>query len=251
MGMPLVVMVNETLARRYWPGEDPVGKRVKGFDARGPHDDWLTVVGVVGDSRSGGRERALFSQIYEPLAQTNERLNDLVIRTSSNQDVVARSVRFVIHQVDGGIAVSRIARMEQVLAAQETQRRFETWLIGLFSGIALALAAIGVFAIMQYSVTARTREIAIRMALGARAADVLALVIRRGVYLAMGGIAVGTLIAFWSSKVIAGMLYGVSASDLVSFTTAGFILAGIAVMACYAPAYHASHVDPVTALRDE
>ena len=251
MGTPLVVVVNETLARRYWPGQDPIGKRVKGFDSRGAHDDWLTVVGLVGDTRSGGRERAPFSQIYEPLAQTNERLNDLVIRTSSNPDLIARNVRSVIRQVDKGMVVSRLAGMEQLLAAQETQRRFETWLIGLFSGIALALAAVGVFAVMHYSVTARTQEIAIRMALGARAADVLALVLRRGVYLALGGIAVGTLLAIWVGEVIAAMLYGVTASDPASFAIAGFILAAIAVIACYAPAYRASHVDPVTALREQ
>jgi putative ABC transport system permease protein len=111
------------------------------------------------------------------------------------------------------------------------------------------LAAIGVFAVMHYSVIARTREIAICKTLGARATDVLALVIRRGVHLAMGGIAAGAMLAFWLSKAVAEMLYGVSASDPVSFATAEFIRGGIAVVACYAPAYRASHVDPVRALR--
>jgi putative ABC transport system permease protein len=248
---PPVAIVNETLARRYWPGEDPIGKRVKGFDPRGQHDDWLTVVGLVKDTRSGGLERAPFSQIYEAQAQSSDQLGNLVIRTASDPTSLAAAVRTIIHQADPAATIPSIKTMEQLLDAQLMQRRFETWLIGAFSGIALALAALGIFAVMHYSVAARRNEIGIRMAVGARAPDVLKLILGEGTRVALMGVAVGSLVALWTTDTIRGMLFNTRATDPAAFSAAAFALVVVAIAASYAPAYRASRIDPMKALRDE
>ncbi len=162
---PPVAIVNEALAHRYWPHENPVGKRLKGFDPRGRHDDWLTVVGVVGNTRSGGLERSSFSQIYEVQAQSGEQIGNLVVRTATDPGALAASIRTLLHSLNRNLTVFSIFTMEQLLGRQEVQRRFQTWLVGVFSCLALALAALGVFATMHYSVTAKKNEIGIRMAL--------------------------------------------------------------------------------------
>ncbi len=189
-----VAIVNETLARRYWPGEDPIGKRLKGFDPRGQHDDWLTVVGVVKDTRVGGLERQPFSQIYEVQAQrTSEQIGNLVVRTTRNPANLANTLRTLIHRVNRNAVVSSITTMEALVDQQKIQRRFQTWLISLFSGLALALAALGVFGVMHYAVVARTHEIGIRIAVGAKSSDILRLVLGNGTKLAMAGIALGVM----------------------------------------------------------
>lgn len=248
---PPVVIVNETLARRYWPGENPIGKRVKGFDPRGRHDDWLTVIGLVKDTRNGGLEKQPFSQIYEAQTQSSEQLGNLVIRTASDPAPLARAARHIIHQVNPAAVIPSIETMERLLETQLMQRRFETWLIGLFSAIALALAALGVFAVMHHSVAAKRNEIGIRMALGARAADILKLMLSDGARLAFIGVAAGALIAVWSTDAIRGMLFNVRSTDPLTFTGAALTLIAVALAASYAPAHRASHIDPMTALRDE
>ncbi|HZQ54916.1 MAG TPA: ABC transporter permease [Bryobacteraceae bacterium] len=249
---PLVVIISQTLAQRYWPGEDPIGKHVKGFDPRGQHDDWLTVVGVVGDVRSGGLERAPLSQIYEPQTQTpGEQINHIVIRTAGNPATLAAAARAVIRSVDKNAVIDSVSSMELVIEQQEIQRRFQTWLLSAFSGIALLLAALGVFAVMHYSVAARTAEIGIRMALGATAADVTHLVLSGGTRLAVYGIAAGAFASIWLSRVIAGFLYGVTPSDRFSFAGAALVLLAVAAIASYLPANRASRIDPNTALRWE
>lgn len=247
-----VAIVNETLARRYWPGENPIGRRLKGFDPRGRNDDWVTVVGVVKDTRSGGLEKPAFSQIYEVQEQSGEQIGNLVIRTGVADPVrLAGSIRTLIRQANRNTIVSSITTMEQLLDRQVVERRFETWLIGVFSAFALSLAALGVFAVMYYSVTSRINEIGIRMALGACAKDMTALVLRQGVRLALAGIALGALGALWTSYAIAGMLYRVRPSDPVSFAGAALILSLVALLACYIPARRASRIDPMTALRQD
>ncbi|MBV9404429.1 MAG: ABC transporter permease, partial [Acidobacteriaceae bacterium] len=247
-----VAIVNETLARRYWPGEDPIGKHLKGFDPRGQNDDWLTVVGVVRDTRTGGLEKAPFSQIYELQAQrTIEHLGNLVVRTAGNPAALAAAVRTIIHSVAPGAAVPSISTVELLLDRQKMQRRFQTWLITVFSGLALALAALGVFAIMHYSIAARTSEIGIRMALGADSSDIARMVVGSGAGVALAGIAAGAFAAMWSTSLIAGMLYHVEAGDPISFAGAGAVLLGVALLASYVPARRAAHIDPMIALRQE
>jgi predicted permease len=247
-----VAIVNETLARRYWPGENPVGGRLKGFDPRGQNDDWVTVVGIVKDTRSGGLEKPAFSQIYEVQEQSGEQIGNLVVRTSVTDSArLAGSIRTLIHQANRNAIVSSITTMEQLLDRQLVDRRFETWLIGVFSAFALSLAALGVFAVMYYSVSSRTNEIGIRMALGARADEMTSMVLRQGVRLALTGIAIGAIGALWTSYAIAGMLYQVRPSDPVSFVGAALILSFVALLACYVPARSASRIDPIAALRQD
>lgn len=248
---PLVVMVNETLARRYWPGEDPIGKQVKGFDPRGQHDDWLTVIGEVKDTRSGGLEKAPFSQIYEVQAQTNEQLGNIVIRTSSQPAAVASAARAIIHRANAAATILSIESMQQLVDAQLTARRFETWLIGVFSAMALALAALGVFAVMHYAVASKRNEIGVRMAVGANAADILKLILSEGARLAVMGVAAGALIALWLTDAIRGLLYEVRATDPLTFSAAAVILIGVALAASFGPAQRAARIDPMTALREE
>ncbi len=248
---PPVAIINETLARRYWPHENPIGRRLKGFDPRGQHDDWLTVVGVVKDMRSGGLEKAPFSQIYEVQAQRGEQLGNLVVRTSSNPAAIAGAVRRVIHTANHAAIVSSVRTMEELLDLQEMQRRFQTWLISVFAGLALALAALGVFAIMHYSVAAKTNEIGIRMAVGANANDIARLVLGNGVRLALAGILMGAVAASWSTQAVSGMLYKVTPEDPFSFVSAALTLLIVALLASYLPAHRAARLDPTVALRQE
>ncbi len=247
---PPVAIVNETLARRYWPSEDPVGKHVKGFDPRGKNDDWLTVVGVVKDTRIGGLEKSPFLQIYEVQAQrTSEQIGNILIRTTQSPAKLAPALRTLIHNVNGNAVVSGITTVQVLLDQQKTQRRFQTWLIGMFSAFALALAAIGVFAVMHYSVAARTNEIGIRMAVGAHSGDITRLVLADGAGLALGGVFLGALLAMASTRMISGMLYGVRPLDPLSFLGAALLLVMVALLATYLPAHRASHIDPLEALR--
>jgi predicted permease len=252
---PPVVMVNETLARRYWPGEDPIGKRLRGMDPRGPNggknDDWLTVVGLVGDMRAAGRERQPISQIYEVQAQRGETTGQLVIRTTGDPSQLAVAARAAIHDTNPEARVSTVSTMEHVLEEQQAERLFQTWLIGVFSAAALGLAALGVFAVMHFAVAAKTREIGIRMAVGARASDILGLVLGDGARLAAAGIVAGALASAWTTEALSGLLFGVKPTDPASFAGAAAVLATVAVLACYMPARRAARLDPVAALREE
>jgi putative ABC transport system permease protein len=252
---PPVVIVNETLARRYWPGENPVGKRVKGMDPRGPgggkNDDWLTVVGEVKDMRGGGPERRPISQIYEPQAQHGEQTSMFMVRTTGDPALLATAVRAAIHAANPAAQISLVRTVEGLLSEERIGRRFETWLIGAFSGVALMLAALGVFAVMHFAVIAKTREIGIRVAVGAQAADIVGMVIRDGARLALVGIAVGALASAWASEALAGILFEVKPTDPASFMGAAAILGCVAVAACYPPALRAARLDAVTALREE
>ncbi len=250
-----VTIVNEAAARRYWPGQDAVGKRMKGMDPRGPNggknDDWLTVVGVVKDMRAGGRERQPFAQIFEPQAQRGEQTNTLVIRAAGDPAQSTTAVRNAIREASASAKVTSVATMERVLEEQQGERRFQTWLMGVFSAVALTLAALGVFAVMHFAVVAKTREIGIRMAVGARASNIFGLVIGDGVRLAVWGIAGGAMLSMWITAALAGMLFEVKPTDPASFASAAAILIIVAMGACYLPARRAARLDPVAALRED
>jgi len=247
---PTVAIINETLARRYWPHEDPVGKRLRGFDPRGAHDDWLTVVGVVADTRSAGLERAPIAQVYEVQAQSGEQIGNLVVRTAQSAGL-ASSIRAMLHKLNPNTTISSVATISQLLGRQETRRRFQTWLIGVFSSLALGLAMFGVFAVMHYSVASRRSEIGVRIALGARPADVVRLVIGRGTRVALGGILVGLVAALWLTQLLSSALYNVRPDDPISLAVAAGALLIVALTGSYAPARAASRVDPISALRQE
>jgi predicted permease len=245
-----VTIINETMARRFWPGEDALGKRFKLGPAQSTNP-WLTVVGVVGDMRRQSLERQPIAQIFQPYLQSSERRLILLIRTTGDPIQFAPVVRSEIRAIDKTILVNGIATLESQVDQRVAERRFQTWLLTLFSALALLLAAVGIYGLMQQSVTLRTNEIGIRLALGARSADVLRLVIGQGMRLALRGVGVGLLAAFGFTRVLSGLLFGVTATDPVTFIAAPLVLLLVAVLACWIPARRATKVDPMIALRSE
>jgi predicted permease len=243
---PLVI-INETLARRFFSGEDPVGKR---FKPGGPEakDYWYTVVGVVGDLHRQGLERQPIPEFFVP---STEPTMDIVVRYTADPVALTAAVRNEIQSVYKNSMVLRVATMEQAFGNLSAQRRFQTWLLALFACVALLLSTIGIFGVMRYSVAQRTHEIGIRIALGARSVDVLWLVIGQGLRLALIGVGIGLLAALALTRVLAYWLFGVNAHDPVTFVGVMLLLVGAALLACYLPARKAAQVDPMVALRHE
>ncbi len=248
---PPVAIINQTLAKRYWPGEDPIGKRLKGFDPRGRNDEWVTVVGLVADMRSHGLERVPMAEIYEVQAQRGEATPNLIVRTSADPMQLAPTIRSTLRSLDKNVILSGITTMQDVLREQTAARRFQSWLMGLFSALALLLAAVGVYGVMHYSVTQRIPEIGVRMAFGACGKDIVSLFMRRAMRFAGAGLAVGLVLALWSASLIKGMLFGVTNTDPLSFLGALSLLILVALSATYFPARRATRVDPMVALRYE
>src|SRR5882724_8182426 len=248
---PPVAIINQTLAKRYWPGEEPIGKRLKGFDPRGRKDEWVTVVGLVGDMRSHGLEREPMAEIYEVQAQRGEATPNLIVRTSADPMQLAPTIRSTLRSLDKSVILSGISTMQEVLREQTAARRFQAWLMGLFSALALLLAAVGVYGVMHYFVTQRIPEIGVRMAFGACGKDIVSLFMRRAMRFAGAGLAVGLVLALWSASLIKRMLFGVTNTDPLSFLGALSLLIVVALSATYFPARRATRVDPMVALRYE
>jgi predicted permease len=246
---PAVAIINETMAKTYWPGEDAIGKRFR-FPG-GESSPWTTVVGVTGDMHRQGLERQVVPQVFRPDAQQSEDMLEIVVRTSGDPRAIAATVESEIQSLDKSVAKFRVTTVEQQLGQQTAERRFQTSLIGLFSLAALVLSAIGIYGLMHYFVVQRTNEIGVRMALGARYGNILALVLRQGMLLAGVGIGVGVLGALALTRLLSGLLFGVTPTDPVTFAATPAILLGVAVLACWIPARRAAGIDPVRALRQE
>jgi predicted permease len=248
---PPVAIINQTTAKRYWPGEDPVGKRFKGFDARGRNDEWVTVVGLVADMRSHGLEETPIAEVYEVQAQRGEAAPNLVVRTSTDPSQLAMTVRSALHALDPDAVVSEAMTMNDVLREQTAPRRFQAWLMGIFSALALALAGVGLYGVMHYFVTQRIPEIGLRMALGARREDIVRLLMMRVGRFAAMGLGAGLVLALWAAALIKRLLFGVSQTDPFSFAGATLLLVIAGLAASYFPARRATRVDPMVALRHE
>lgn len=248
---PPVAIVNQTAAKRYWPGEDPIGKRFKGFDPRGRNDEWVTVVGLVADMRSHGLEQAPMGVIYEVQAQRGEETPHLVVRTSIDPSQLARTVRGVLHELDPNTIVSEAMTMSDVLREQTAPRRFQVWLMGIFSALALALAAIGLYGVTHYFVMQRIPEIGLRVVLGARRGDIVKLLMARVGRFAVVGLGGGLVLAIWAAALIKRLLFGVSQTDPISLAGAILLLLIAGLGAAYFPARRATRVDPMMALRHE
>jgi len=246
---PAVAIVNETMARTYWPGEDPIGKRFR-FPSRNV-SPWITVVGVSGDMHRQGLEKQVVPQALRPLAQWPDDMLDVIVRTTGDAAAMAQTVRGEIQSMDKSIAKFGVTTVEQQMAAETAERRFQTSLIGLFSFAALLLSAVGIYGLMHYFVAQRTNEIGVRIALGAVYRDVLGLVLRQGLLLAGVGIILGTAGALGVTRVISSLLFGITATDAVTFAAAPAILLLVAVLACWIPAHRAARIDPMIALRQE
>jgi putative ABC transport system permease protein len=249
----LVAIVDESMAKRYWPNEDPVGKRFKGQDPRGQNDDWLTVIGVVRDTHRNGLERSPIPHVFEPSTQAidGDRTPYLIVRTVSDPQDLAGELRSAIRSLSGTAIMSGVTTLQQELDEQLSARRFQTSMLGLFSLTALGLAGLGILGLMHYSVSQRTKEIGIRTALGARPTDVLRLVLSEATRLALWGTVIGVGAAVVLTRFMASLLFGVRPLDPLTFIGAQLVLFMIALAASLIPAHRATKVDPLVALRYE
>jgi putative ABC transport system permease protein len=246
-GVP-VVIISEAMARRFWPGEDPIGKRMTlSFHLKqGPRE----IVGVVGDVK-GGLDADTAAMMYVPYKQATRPYMSIVARTASDPENFIRAISKSVYSVDKEQALTNVGTMEQVLADSLSGRRFNMTLLIAFAALALVLAAVGVYGVMNYAVTLRRREIGIRLALGAQAADVLRLVLGQGLALTLIGIGAGLAGAYGLTHLMANLLYGVTATDFLTFVSVSGVLMAVGLLASYLPARRATKVDPMIALRQE
>jgi putative ABC transport system permease protein len=245
-----VAIIDEAMAAKYWPDEDPLGKRIT-FQNRDNKPVWREIVGIVGHVRHRGLEGESRVQYYIPHSQTQNAFMSLVIRANVDPASLTGVVRGAISGLDKDLPVFRVKTMEQFVSDSMAQRRFAMTLIGIFAAVALALACVGLYGVLSYSITQRSHEIGIRMALGANAADVLRLVVGQGMLLALAGVALGSVAAFLLTRLMANLLFGVTAGDPLTFVTVAALLTLVALAACLAPALRATRVDPIEALRYE
>jgi len=254
-GTAPVVVVSESLARRFWPGQDAVGKRLRWLAPTAP---WLTVVGVVGDVKDGRIDEEANPHTYTPLLQEGPREIEgflrsihVVLRARGEPRSLLVAARQEVAAVDPSLAVANLRLLEQDMRGAVASQRFQLTLVAAFAALGLLLAAVGVYGILVHFVGQQTREIGVRMALGARAGDVLRGVVAEGLRLAAVGVAVGLAASLAVARLLRGMLFGVGVYDPAAFLAAPVVLGLVALVACGVPAWRAARVDPVVALRQE
>src|SRR6185369_8064180 len=245
-GAPLVIVVTEAFVRRYFADQDPLGRRVSLRGAQGP---WSQIVGVARDGKYRTLGESARATVYQPLAQNHETGMALHVRAKGKPASLAESVRREVQSLEPNLAVTNIESMSDVLSASLFAARMGAVLLGIFGLLALLLAAVGLYGVMSYSVARRTREIGIRMALGAGRGNVLRLVLKEGMILVGGGLAAGLIVAAGMTRLLASFLYGVSPLDAITFVAIPITLALVALLANYLPARRATKVDPMEALR--
>jgi putative ABC transport system permease protein len=251
MEAPKVALVNEKMAASIWPHGDPLGQRLTFDDPEKPGVTWMTVVGVVGDVKQQALSDEPSFEVYEPQLQDPAAATTLVVRSGGDPTALVASIRRAVLGLDPDLPVYRVRTLVEVVDESLAQNRLSTVLLGLFAGLALVLAAVGVYGVISYSVAQRTHEMGIRMALGAHRADVLRLVIRQGMGLVGVGLALGLLGAWFATRVLSGLVFGVSTKDPMTFVLVPALLASVALLANYVPARRATQVDPQVALRQE
>jgi predicted permease len=248
-GQP-VIIVNAALARRHFPGEDPVGKRLK-FTKPEEQGAWQTIIGVVGDEKQDSLRADVRPEIFQSHLQSAQREMTLIVRAAGDPRALVGAVREQIRALDRGLPVDDIKTVREVIYESLARERFITLLLVGFAALALALASVGIYGVMSYSVAQRTHEIGIRMALGAQSRHILRQVVGRGMALVLAGVAVGLAGAFALTRLMTALLFGVSASDPLTFASIAVILVGVALSACWIPARRATKIDPMIALRCE
>jgi len=244
-----VVIISEAMARRFWPGENPIGKRLTpSFHVeQGARE----IVGIVGDVKASGLDVDSAAMMYLPYKQSPRPFMSFVVRTASNPESLVQPVSKAIYSIDKEQALTDVQTMDQVLTSSLSGRRFNMTLLMTFAGVALVLAAVGVYGVMNYTVTLRKRELGIRMALGAGRMDVLRLVLGQGLKLTLIGVAAGLISAYALTRLMASLLYGVTATDYITFISISAVLIAVGVVASYVPARRATKVHPTIALRTE
>ncbi len=245
-----IAVVDQVMASTYWPGADPVGRRFKLGD-QNSKAPWLTVVGVVGSVRHSGLHAVMRPQFFLPHRQFDWSSMTVVLRTAADPTSVVPVLKKEVRAVDPDQPIAKIMTVESVLADSVALPRFRTLLLGVFAALALLLAAVGIYGVVSYTVSQRTREIGLRVALGAARGTILRMVFRQGISLALGGVCCGLAAAFGLTRLLSGMLYGVGATDPATFAEVSVVLIVVAAAASYLPARRALRVDPVVALREE
>jgi putative ABC transport system permease protein len=246
-----VALINETMARELWPDQNPIGKRIKFPGSERNPQPWRTIVGVMGDVKQYVLDRKDPMQIYLPEAQYPTSFMSLVVRTSVDPKTMIAAVRNEIHAVDKDQAIYNVTTLDQLLADSISLRRFSMILLIIFAAVALTLAAVGIYGVISYSVTQRTHEIGIRMALGASRRDIIKLVVGQGMMLTLAGVGVGLVASFALTRVLESLLFAVSETDPTTFILIPATLTIVALGACAVPARRATKVDPMIALRYE
>jgi predicted permease len=255
-----VVVINERAAGQYWPGQDPTGKRIGLTEDKSGKTNWLTVIGVVANAKQLDWAVEPDPEIYLAALQSRDFLGEggahmayitLVVRTTGEPSDLASAVRRVVWSFDRNLPISQVVTMDEVVAEKNAQPRFEMLLLGVFAMVALLLAAVGIYGVMSYSVSRRTREIGIRVSLGANSADVLRMIVRQGMKQALFGTVVGVAGALLLARLMANMLYGVRPTDPVTFAGVAIVLASVALLATLVSARKATRIEPMSALRND
>jgi predicted permease len=248
---PARVIVNEAFARRFFPSEDPLGKRVTFNSSQDQNVQWLTIVGVVADTRRGGIDRPAWAELYFPLTQSADPRLTVLVRTAGDPITMARAAREQVWAVDPAQPIASIRTLEELLARVQASRRFTMMMLAVFAVVAVLLAAVGIYGVIAYSTAQRTHEIGVRVALGATRVDVLRMVLRDGLRIGALGIVIGIAAAAATSRLLSGMLFGVSPHDPLTFIALPIGLLLVAALASWIPARRALAVEPITALRAE
>jgi|tagenome__1003787_1003787.scaffolds.fasta_scaffold20982568_3 predicted permease len=249
-----VVIVNKSMANTFWPNQNPIGRRIKPYGGK-PEDPWVTVVGIVDDAKNAGLDRPAGTEIYLPFAQAESvGYSDMYVvlraRNGDSRQLVG-AVRQQLGDLDASVPIADVRTMDDVLERAQARPRFLTLLLSLFSIVALAIATVGIYGVVSYSVARRTKEFGLRMVLGAQGGDVLGLVMKQGAGMVVIGLAAGLLTAFLLTRLIASLLFGVAPTDAATFASVTVLLAAVALAACYIPARRATRVDPMQTLRYE
>jgi predicted permease len=247
---PHVLLIDEYMAQQLWPNEDPLGKRIQWGDLASNPDSCI-IIGVVGRIKQDALDTNSRIAMYAPQTQYISRAMNIVLRTNTDPAALASAVNHELHELDSDLPVYRVLSMQQRIAGSLARRRFATTLLGVFACLALALASIGIYSVLAYLVSQGTRELGIRMALGATQRNVVALIVTQGMKLAFVGVAVGIVMAFALGRLIGGFLFGVQSTDLVTFIATSFLLAIVAALASYIPARRAARIDPMISLRSD
>ncbi len=247
---PEVTLINETLAKKYFRGADPVGKRIR-FGRPTDKDPWVTIVGVVGDEKQDGLAAAVQPEVYSPLAKNATTDMTFVLRSSAPPEALTALARQVVRGVDKNLVLTDVRTLNDIVYGSVKNERFRTTLLAGFAGVALLLAAIGIYGVLAYLVTQRTREIGIRMAMGARPGQVLRMVFRQGMTPVLFGLGIGLLGGLAVTNLIRALLFGVQADDPATYLATSGTLTLVAMLACWIPSLRATRVDPMSALRDE